>query len=143
MSCSSPSLQEYTARLEFAENREIWIDSVDTLRAALTGLPHLLPGQEVLLSRAKNHYVMAKRRDEGWSAITRRGGWWTTASFTAEMTTEYSERQVRESRAAGSLWKRIALTARPPEYALSTAQIETIFVEYLTGQRFSLPVSGA
>lgn len=119
--------------------------SEDELRNALKDLTLISSGETVYLSRNPKNYIKATRRGNFWSAVTRRGGWWTLASFTAEMTTEYSARRVQESRVAGSLWKRIALTiaSPPPEYALSAKQVETIFIEYFVGKHFSIPQSGA
>jgi len=43
------------------------------------------------------------------------------------------------------VWRRISawITAPPVEHALSSGQVETIFVEYFLGKAFSIPRSGA
>lgn len=139
------NLDQFDARLALPDNREMRVTSEEDLRDALGALPLVKSGETVCLSRNRKSFIRATRRGDLWSAFTQRGAWWTLASFTAEMTTEYGVRQVRNSRAAGSLWKRIALmvTSPPSEYALSTAQVETIFAEYFVGRRFSIPQSGA
>lgn len=115
------------------------------LKAALKALPLLDSGQTASLVRGPKHYIRATRRGDSWSAEVRRGGWWTLAAFTAGMTSEHSERQVRESRRAGSLRKRLVSMFRsaPPEKRLSTDQVRTIFTEYLLGRNFTIPLSGA
>lgn len=115
------------------------------LRDALKALSLTGWGETVALSRGPKDHVRATRRGEFWSVVMRRGGWWTRAAFTAAMTTDHSAHRVRESRAAGAPWRRIAvaIAAPPPEYALSTAQMETILVEYLRGDGFTIPISGA
>lgn len=70
---------------------------------------------------------------------------WMAQSFTAEMSSDYSERQVQESRRYSSLRKRFMWWwhSPPPERALSTKQVKTLFTEYLLGRKFTLPMSGA
>lgn len=141
---SLASREGLNALLAF-EDKELPVASEEELLAALDRLPLLEDGQTATLMLGYKHFVCATRRGEFWSAMIRRGAWWTLASFTAEMTTDYSERQVKAHRAAASLWKRLAIIfASPPaEHRLSTGQVKTIFVEYFLGKRFSIPQSGA
>ena len=125
---------------------ETWtIDNERSLHAALERLPLLTVGQEVVLARGPKHYIKAIRRGDHWSASVRKGSFLTLGSFTAGSTTEYSDRQVKESRAAGSIWKRIAqlISSPPAEYALSVTQVRTLFGEFLAGKKFSIPQSSA
>ncbi|MBY8825046.1 hypothetical protein [Sphingomonas colocasiae] len=133
------------AMLALPEGDAVRVASEAELRAALKTLSRTGSGGTIMLSRGPQDHVRATRRGETWSAVARRGGWWTSTTFTASMTTDHGARRARESRAAGTIWRRIAaaITAPPPEYALSTAQVETILVDYLRGGRFSIPVSGA
>ncbi len=133
------------ALLILADKPEVRVNSEAELREALMALSSFRSGQTVYLSRGAKHYIQATREGEFWAVVTRYGGWWTLASFTAGMTTDYSARQVRKSRAAGSVWRRISawITAPPVEHALSSGQVVTIFVEYFLGKAFSIPRSGA
>jgi hypothetical protein len=118
------------------------VSSRAELADGLKALALLNSGESARLSRGAENYAEATRHGELWSAVARRGGWWTLHSFTAELTTDYCERQVRESRAAGSLTKRLALIfASPPaEFQLSTGQVKTIFTEFFLDKPFSIPM---
>lgn len=115
------------------------------LRSALEGFPAFTTGKAAVLARGPQDYIKAVRHGELWAVTTRKGSLLSLGSFTAELTTDYSERTTRESRTAGPLWSRIRRWAASPypERALSTAQVETLFVEYLLGRKFSIPFSGA
>ena len=131
--------------LQIADAPPILLVSDNDLKAAFADLPLLIPGQTATLSRGPRHFVRVTRRGDFWSAVYRKGGWWTFRSFTADMTTAYSARQVQENRLRNSLFKSFLAKFRrpPPEYALATSQIETIFIEFYTNRRFSIPTSGA
>lgn len=133
------------AVLTLPEQCERIISDEADLRVALEQLPLIRSGETISLSRGPKNYINATRRGDFWSAVTRSGGWWTRASFTAEMTTDYSARMVRESRVQGSLRKRLTseIFGSSPEYSLTENQIRTIFIEYINGARFSIPQSGA
>ncbi len=109
------------------------------------GLGPLRDGQVAALTRGRSDFIKAKRHGAHWSVTARRGRTWTAQSFTAEMTSDYSERGTRGGRSYGSLRQRLMwwLRSPPPEQALSTKQVRTLFVEYLSGQKFTLPISGA
>jgi hypothetical protein len=137
--------QQTAAVLRLADDVELRVADQRALREALAALEHLGSGQAAIIARGAKDYIKATRRADLWSVETRSGSWWTLRTFTADMTTDHSAREVRESRAAGSLGRRIvrAIGLPPPEHALSTAEVETLFVEYLLGLRFSIPISGA
>lgn len=99
----------------------------------------------MVLARSPQDYIRAVRHGDFWSVTTRNGGILSVGSFTASGTTDYSDKTTRESRAAGSLRKRLKQWAVSPypERALSTAQVQTLFVEYLLERKFSIPLSGA
>jgi hypothetical protein len=105
------------------------------LEAALSGLERLVSGQVAVLARGARDYIKAVRYGDLWSVTVRQGSYFTLASFTAALTTDWSEREVRESRAAGTLWGRFKrwMASPYPERALSTSQVERLFVEYLLG----------
>jgi hypothetical protein len=115
------------------------------LRETLTRLSLLDAGQEVGLRRGAKDYIKAIRRDDLWSVTTRHGSYLTLASFTASSTTDYSDRRARAMRNASSIWGHIkqSFLTPPPEWSLSTAQVQTLFIEYFLGKRFSIPQSGA
>lgn len=131
--------------LTFANRPPRSIDAEVDLHEALAGLSRLRSGQEVTLAHAHNRYIRAVRHGELWAVTTQRGSYFTRASFTASLTTEYSERVVRESKAAGSMWNRIcrAIRSPSPERALSNDQVRTLFTEFFRGSKFSIPQSGA
>ncbi len=133
------------ALLTFGAEATAIVASESELLHALSRLSFLSAGESASLSRGPKDYVSATRRGDFWSAEMRRGGWWTFASFTADMTTEYSAYRVRQSRADAVLRNRAmrAMSAPPAEHMLTTEQVRTIFVEYFVGGRFSIPQSGA
>lgn len=137
----NPQLCE--ALLILAGDRQLRVTNALQLAEALKSLALLNSGESARLSRGDRDYAEATRHGDFWSAAARDGGWWTLQSFTAEMTTDLSERQVRESRAAGSLRRRLALTfaSPPPEFQLSTGQVQTIFTEYYLDRPFTIPRS--
>lgn len=110
------------ALLALGDGQEAWITSEEALSEALRALPLVESGRTVSLARGAKTYVRATREGNYRSAVPWLGGWWTLGAFTADMTSEYSALQVRESRAAGSLWKRLAPTfaSASPEVELST-----------------------
>jgi hypothetical protein len=120
------------------------IGSESQLHKALQSLASFQDGQEAVLCFKPQHYIKATRKGEFWSVVMRRGAWWTMKQFTAGMTTDYTDRETRIRREAGSFWKRLFFVANVrPEDALSIGQVESLFVSFLTGARFSVPVSGA
>ena len=141
------SSEPHSARttLQFADAPPILLESDKDLKAAYAYLPMLLSGQTATLSRGPRHFVKATRRGDFWSAVYRKGGWWTYQAFTADMTTAYSERLVQERRLRNSILKSFLAKFRgpPAEYGLATSQIETVFHEFYVNRRFSLPTSGA
>lgn len=126
-------------------NQRIVIARESDLLLAMDGLSHLQPGQVAALVRGPNHYIKAVRHKDLWAVTTRSGSYFTLASFTAALTTDYSAHEVERSRAAGSIWKRIigSILSPAPERSLSTAQVKTLFADFLVGRKFSLPQSGA
>jgi hypothetical protein len=133
------------ATLTLGGDQQFAIERESDLLAAFEGLSRLSSGQAAMLVRGPKHYIEAVRHDELWAVTTRRGGYFTLASFTAALSTDYSDREVKESRAAGSIWKRISrrILSPAPERSLSTAQVRTLFTEFFLGKRFSIPQSGA
>ncbi|WP_138983897.1 hypothetical protein [Sphingomonas elodea] len=131
--------------LALADGLQIAVETESDLQAALEGLPRLASGQTAKLAQGPRHYIEAVRHGDLWSVSTRRGSYFTLASFAAEMTTDYSDRQVKMGDANGSIWERVKqFILRPsPERALSTAQVRTLFGEFFAGRKFSLPKSGA
>lgn len=92
------------------------------LRSLAERLDALGNGAVATLSRGPSDFIKATRHAELWAVVAKRGGMWTAQSFTAEMTTEYSERRARESREHSSLRNRLTwwLRCPSPERALST-----------------------
>jgi hypothetical protein len=107
----------------------------------LKGLDLVEDGNSVRLSEREGHYLEAVRRGELWSAALHTGRFWSAQSFDAEGTTEYEEREVRKSRAAGPMGA-FAKRTRPDE-ALSTGQVKALFVAYLLGIEYPLGSGGA
>jgi len=132
------------ATLTLASDQQFAVERESDLHAALEGLSRLSPGQSALLLRGPKHYIEAVRYNDLWAVKTRSGSYFTLASFTAEMSTDYSDREVKESRSTGSIWQRVKRSIQSsPERSLSTAQVRTLFAEFFAGRRFSLPQSGA
>lgn len=133
------------ATLILADVRRVEVSSERQLQHELEALSQLQTGQTATLERGPTDYIRATRQGEFWSIVVRRKGMWIAQSFTAGMTTEYSERRVREVREAGSLVAKVFQSMRSPapEFALSSAQVQTVFVEYLQRRKFSIPFSGA
>lgn len=134
--------REPRAILKFPNLPSVEVNGEDQLRQALRQLDEVSHGQTVRLYEAPDHYLEAVRVGEFWSAVLRTPHPWTTVQFTADMTSEYSEREVRRQRDAVSLWNRLTGAAQG-EQALSTRQIEDLFTSYLTGGRYSVPTIGA
>ena len=133
------------ALLTLGDGPQFKVTDEHHLGALLEPLSTLIDGEVVTLAREPSDFIKATRCGQLWSVTTRRGGMWTAQSFTAEMTTEYSERRAREERQYGSLRSRFMrwLRSPPPERTLSSEQVRTIFGEYLEGKKFTLPMSGA
>jgi hypothetical protein len=136
---------EQEATLTLGGEKPRPVNSEGDLQDALKGLSRLDSGQEVKLVRGPQCYMKATRCGDLWSVTTRNGGYLTLTSFTAAMTTDYSKREVENSRAAGSIWKRIrrSISTPSPERSLSETQVQTLFGEFFLGARFSIPQSGA
>ncbi|WP_326524842.1 hypothetical protein [Sphingomonas sp.] len=139
----NPEVQPAT--LELAGDQPITIGRKDDLLVAMEGLSRLLSGQTAMLTRGPKRYIKAVRHDDLWAVTTRNGSYFTLASFTAAMTTDYSDREAKADRAAGSIWTRIcrSISSPAPERSLSTAQVRTLFGEFFLGKRFGIPQSGA
>ena len=135
----------HNATLQIGESRPIEVTDELQLRALLKGMGSLEDGCVAALQRGSSDFIKATRHGEFWAVVVRREGMWGAQSFTAEMTSEYSERRVRESRQQKSLRSRVMwwLRSPPPERALSINQVVTLFTEYLAGKKFTLPMSGA
>ena len=132
------------ATLTFGVEAERLIDSEDELLEALSGLNNLQPGEFAVLCFDPKNYIRAERHGEFWSVTTQRGSYFTRASFTAQLTTEFSDRTVKAGRESGSIFERIkTVLGVVPERSLSTAQVMLLFGEFLGGRRFSIPQSGA
>lgn len=132
------------ASLTIGPNPTQVVRTAEELAAALATIDQGVPGDTVTLSFGPRKFIEAKCHGEFWSVVTQNGSYMTRASFTAEGTTEYSERTVRDARAMRSLWDRAgAALKRVPEYSLSTAQVRTLFGEFLCGRKFTIPQPGA
>ena len=134
-----------TARLKIGEDPEVEVADEHHLRILLQHLNGLADGEVASLGRDRSDYIKATRHGALWSVTAKRGNMWTAQSFTAGMTTDYSERRAQKSRQTDSLGSRLMSWVRspPPERALNTRQVETVFSEYLLGQKFTIPFSGA
>jgi hypothetical protein len=142
---ATPKTETQSATLTLAGDQPVAIERESELQVALNSLSGLASGEAATLVRGPRHYIEAVRHGELWSVTTRGGGYSTLASFTAALSTDYSDRAARESRAAGSLRSRIqrSILSPSPERSLSTAQVQTLFVEFFLGKRFNIARSGA
>jgi hypothetical protein len=133
------------ALLQLGDNPQVEVADEKQLRSHLERLCDLENGQVAMLRRGPSDFISATRHGELWAVVVRCEGMWTSQSFTAEMTSEYSERRVHVSLQQGSLRGRLMqwLRSPSPKRALSTNQVSTLFTEYLAGRRFTLPMSGA
>lgn len=115
------------------------------LTSLLTGLDALQDQNDVVLERGHSDFIKATRQGELWSVIAKRDKMWMAQSFTAALTSDYSERCARDSRTHKSLRERLSkwLRSPSPEQAISTEQVRTLFAEYLSGKKFTIPISGA
>lgn len=138
-------MEESTAFLIMGDGLQIEVSDVSQLNALLEPMNKLLDGEAVTLRRTASDFIKATRHGQFWSVTVKRGSMWTAQSFTAEMTTEYTERRAREGRGHGSLRSRFMwwLRSPSPERALACNQVRTLLSEYLAGKRFTLPKSGA
>jgi len=130
------------ATLHFENGPTVCISGEHQLRDALGALPAVRDRRVVMLERDPKHYVKARRRGEFWAVWMRNGGWWTMRGFTADFTTEYSEREMRRSRESGTFLGRFIFWGGG-EAALSSGQVERIFVDWLLGRVFTVPFAGA
>jgi hypothetical protein len=133
------------ALLQLGDSPPVEVIDEHHLRSLLERLSALGNGEVATLRRGPSDFIKATRHAELWAVTAKRDGMWTPQSFTAEMTSESSERRVREGRQHSSPRSRLAwwLRSPPPERALSTNQVSTLFAEYLAGRKFTLPMSGA
>jgi hypothetical protein len=93
-----------------------------------------------MLTPRRNHYVQAMRHGERWSATLREGWLWTCRSFDASSLSEFAGHEAPITGKIQTFWERITgLTSG--ETALSTSQVEDIFVAYLLGAAFPVPFS--
>lgn len=131
--------------LTLANDPPLALENESDLHTALGGLLRLGPGQRAVLARGPTQFIKAVRHNDLWAVTTRNGGFFTQASFSAALSTDYSDREVKESRAAKTIWRRIrrSIISPPPERSLTTAQVQTLFAEFFLGKRFSIPQSGA
>lgn len=116
------------------------ISSAQQLREALRELSSLEERRTVILTRRLNHYVQAMRHGDRWSVALREGRFWTCRSFDASATAEFSEYEVPTREKALTFWERITGWT-PGEIAITTAQVEEIFMAYLLDTDFPLPFS--
>lgn len=138
-------MEAHRAILTLGDDLTVEVADEHQLTTLLAGLCKLGDGQVAALRRGPSDFIEARRHEEHWSVSARRGRMWTAQSFTAQMTSDYSERRVREGREHRSLSQRFIwwLRSPSPERALSTEQVSTVFAEYLSGREFTLPISGA
>ena len=131
--------------LTLGDDLPVEVADAAQLGTLLAGLCTLQDGRVADLRRGRSDFIQAIRRGEYWSVTARRGRMWMAHSFTAQMTSDYSERRVREGRRYRLLHERLMwwLRSPSPEHALSTKQVRTLFAEYLSGHKFTLPMSGA
>ncbi len=135
----------HRATLTFGSGQTIEVSDEIQLSSLLAGLDTLQDGNVAVLEREQSDFIKATRHGAHWSVSANCGKMWTTQSFTAGMTTDYSERRERESRNYKFFWERLLwwLRSPPPERALNTEQVRTLFAEYMSGKKFTLPISGA
>jgi hypothetical protein len=140
-----PDIEVHSAMLKVLEGTKVQVSNATELLEKLGKLDALVAGQCAVLERSASDYIKATREGDFWSVVAKGEAMWTIRSFTADMTTEYFERRLREKRQAGSLIRQVLHSFRspPPERALSTQQVRTLFVEYLLRRKFSIPQSGA
>lgn len=126
--------------LTVGDCQPVWLSGEAALAAGLAGIDNLTGGQLVVLQQSPKHYIKATRKGAFWSVSFRKGPIWTLNGFSPEGTSEYSDRKVKESRSAGSLFNRIrvALASPAPANALSTKQVEELFRAYLLGIKFPI-----
>ena len=138
-------MELHRATLTLGNGRTVEVADEHQLSALLVGLDTLQDGQVASLERGQSDFIKATRHGAHWSVTARRGRMWIAQSFTAAMTSDHSERRAREGRNYRSLRQRLLwwLRSQPPDRALSTNQVRTVFAEYLSGERFTLPISGA
>ena len=142
---AAPETNVKPATLVVASGNGLEIERESDLIVALEGLMLLATGQSMKLHRGQKHYIEAVRHGDLWSVNTRNGSFFTRASFTAEMSTDYCERMAKASRSRRPIWRRIADRVRSPspERAISTVQVVSLFSEFFSGRKFSLAQSGA
>jgi len=133
------------ALLKLGDGPQVQVADEHHLRSLLKPLYDLIQGQTATLDRGQSDFIKAIRHGELWSVTTKRHRMWMAQSFTAGGTSHYSARRVGEARQLRSLRQRLVWWFRSPypERALSTEQVLTLFAEYMSGRKFTLPFSGA
>ena len=132
------------AFLTLGGGRSVEVADHQHLGSLLSDLDEVEDGEAAILERGPADFIKAHRRGALWSVTTRRAGMWSAQSFTAAITSDYSERAAQEGRQhRWFAWLRWWLRSPRPERALSTGQVRTLFGEYLAGQRFTIPFAGA
>jgi len=109
-------MEAKTGLLKLGDGPQVEVSDEHQLRSLLEPLGKLVDGQVVTLRRDKSDFIKATRHGQLWSVTAKRGRMWTARSFTAEITSEYSQRQAREGRQHRSLrsWFRWRLRSPPP-----------------------------
>lgn len=133
------------ALLKVGEGPQVQVADEHQLRSLLKPLCDLGDGEAATLDRGPGDFIKATRHGELWSVTAKRHRMWMAQSFTAAGTSDYSARRVGEARQHRSLRQRLLwwFLSPYPERALSTEQVLTLFAEYLSGRKFTLPFSGA
>jgi hypothetical protein len=137
-------MEAQPASLTLGDATTVEVSSEHQLQEALRGLGFLEEGQVAVLARGPTDYIRARCHGELWSVVVRRKRMWTAQSFTAGMTSECSERTVRERREHPSVvgWLKWKVRSLPPQMALSSTQVRTLFSEYLLERKFTIPMLG-
>ncbi|WCT73241.1 hypothetical protein PQ455_16725 [Sphingomonas naphthae] len=125
------------ATLYLGNRPALLIADETTLNTELADIDNMYDGGIVILGRSPRHWIKAVRKSDLWSVSFRAGPFWTLSGFAAGET-DYSSRMVERSRVSGSRLK-AALTAPPPENALTAKDVAGLFVAYLLGTKFPIP----
>ena len=111
--------------------------SLHQLQAHLSAISALPDEQVISLEKNERDYIKAKASTDLWEVWKRRGGWWTKQSFSAGLSTEWSERTSRKK-----FGFRRFFDSRE-QLRFSTTQMTALFSAHFAGERYPYPYVGA
>ena len=126
-----------TYRLSLPDQTAIDIDSATQLRSHLTALQGMTNGQIISLKKDDRDYINARAAEGLWEIWRRRGGWWTKQSFSAWLSSDWSERN------AGRPFSLRHIFGSRDQIRFSQSQMIDLFIAHFSGEKYPYGYVGA